>query len=116
MGAEMQTEPFLTIIVRFVLRPGARDDFLPALRGLADNLSRDAAFVEGRIHIDTDRPNDVVFYETWRETKHAFLDRVPHHDWFQDFVARLPDWLAEERQVSWLERTDVVPARHEAAR
>lgn len=82
----MQSEPYLTIVVRFVLKPGARDAFLPALRGLAGNLSRDASFVEGRIHVDSARPDEVVFYETWRETKDSFLARVPVHDWFECFV------------------------------
>lgn len=109
----MQSEPYLTIVVRFVLKPGARDAFLTALRGLVDNLSRDSSFVEGRIHVDTARPNEVIFYETWRETKDSFLARVPEHPWFKRFVADLPEWLAEDRQVDWLERTDVIaPQEH----
>lgn len=96
-----------TVIVRFPVQPRKREEFQIAFNGLLNGLRQEPTFVEARVHQDLDDPNVVVFYETYREDRKSFLDRVPKKPWFQTFLNQLPDLLSREREVFWNECVEV---------
>ncbi|WP_346293702.1 putative quinol monooxygenase [Sphaerothrix gracilis] len=96
-----------TIIVRFPVKPERAAEFQMAFSGLLNGLRQEPTFIEARVHQDLDDPNIVVFYETYREDRQSFLDRVPQKPWFKIFLDQLPDLLQRDRDVFWQERTEV---------
>lgn len=96
-----------TVIVRFPVKPERDAEFQMAFNGLLNGLRQEPTFIEARVHQDLDDPNIVVFYETYREDRQSFLDRVPHKPWFKTFLDQLPDLLQRDRDVFWQERTEV---------
>ena len=101
-----------TIIVRFPVRPEKREEFQTEFNLLLHGLRQETTFVEARVHQDLDDPTTVVFYETYRENRESFLNRVPQQPWFQAFLNKLPDLLQRERDVFWNERTEVYESNH----
>lgn len=96
-----------TVIVRFPVKPERAEDFQTAFNGLLNGLRQEPTFIEARVHQDLDDPDVVVFYETYREDRQSFLNRVPQQPWFQEFLDKLPNLLTRERDVFWNERTEV---------
>lgn len=96
-----------TVIVRFPIKPDRFEKFQTAFDGLLDGLRQEPTFIGARVHQDLDDPNVVVFYETYREDRQSFLNRVPQQPWFQTFLDQLPDLLTRERDVFWNQRAEV---------
>ncbi|MGJ3247351.1 MAG: putative quinol monooxygenase [Elainellaceae cyanobacterium] len=96
-----------TVIVRFPVQPEKREEFQTKFNQLLDGLRQEPTFIEARVHQDLDDPNIIVFYETYRESRASFLNRVPQQPWFQAFLHRLPNLLTRERDVFWNERVEV---------
>lgn len=99
--------PSTTIIVRFRVKPEKQEKFQTEFYKLLDKLRQEDSFIEARVHRDLDEPNTIVFYETYRESRESFLNRVPKQPWFQAFLNKLPILLYEEQDVFWNQQTEM---------
>ena len=104
-----------TIIVRFPVKPDKQKEFQIEFHKLLDGLRQEDSFVEARVHSDLDEPNTVVFYETYRESRESFLNRVPNQPWFKAFFNKLPNLLIRERDVFWNQQTEIYSQQYSTA-
>lgn len=88
----------LAFVVGFCLKPGCGEEFLALLTPVLDAMRHESTFINAMLHQDPEDPTRFMLYETW-----ADLDDVTHvqigRDYRKAFWDRLPDLLAEPRQI-----------------
>jgi len=66
------------------------------------------------VHQLQDDPNTLVLYETWNCSKEDFITRHLSKPYRQAYEKRLPELLARERRIEFLEVIKSYPVRREA--
>ena len=76
-------------------------------------MSAELDFVNTWVHQLQDDPNTLVLYETWNCSKEDFITRHLSKPYRQAYEQRLPELLARERRIAFLEVIKSYPVRRE---
>lgn len=91
----------VTYVITFVVKSGSEEEFLGLLNPVLDAMRHEHSFLNAVLHRDLETPNRFMLYETWSDADDVARVQM-RRDYRQSFWARLPDLLAEPRQVqSW---------------
>ena len=88
----------VTFVIRFDVRPEARERFLQLLNGVLDAMRDEPMFQESVLHRDPEHENRFLLYETWEDLDDVIevqLLRPYRRKWH----AALPEILAAERDI-----------------
>lgn len=104
----MNTQNRLTFIVHLPAKPERYAELEAGVRQVLTDMSHEPDFVECTLHRSQSDPNTLVVYESWRCDREYFLQHhLPRH-YRAEFERALPDRLAGERRIEFLD--DVSPA------
>ncbi|MXU66626.1 putative quinol monooxygenase [Oceanomicrobium pacificus] len=88
------------VTVRFTLKPGASDAFMPLMRDQARNsLTKEAGCHRFDILWDSGAPEEVFLYELY--TDRAAFEHHMSTDHFSAFSAAAPDHVADKQVVTY---------------
>lgn len=97
----------LSFIVHLPARPEHYAALEAGVRQVLTDMSHEADFLDCTLHRSQTAPDTLVVYESWRCTREHFLQHhLPRH-YRADFERALPDRLAGERRIEFLD--DVAP-------
>ncbi|MGE8063706.1 putative quinol monooxygenase [Pseudomonas sp. NPDC089569] len=99
-----------------VYLPAKPQHFAEARERLLDvvhQMSAEPDFVNTWVHQLQDDPNTLVLYETWNCSKEDFIARHLNKPYRQDYERRLPQLLASDRRIEFLEVIGSYPQRRE---
>jgi NADP-dependent 3-hydroxy acid dehydrogenase YdfG len=89
----------LTLIARLTARPEHAEALGEGLRALIAPTASEAGSLGYTLHRDNDDPNVWILYETW--TSRAALDAHFEQPYTRAMLARFPDLLAKEMELSF---------------
>ncbi|KRE02160.1 antibiotic biosynthesis monooxygenase [Bosea sp. Root381] len=92
----------VTYLITFVVKSGSEEEFLGLLKPVLDAMRHEHSFLNAVLHRDNEAPNRFMLYESWSDADDVARVQM-HRDYRQPFWTRLPELLAEPRQVqSWV--------------
>jgi len=97
-----------------VYLPAKPERFAETKKRLLDvvhQMSAEPDFVNTWVHQLQDEPNTLVLYETWKCSKEDFIARHLSKPYRQDYEKLLPELLASDRRIEFLEVIESYPAR-----
>lgn len=104
--------------VSFVVYLPAKEGRLEAMKehlfGVVHTMSTEADFINTWIHVSQDEPNTIVLYETWACTKEYFISHHLAKPYRQAYEKLLPELLAAERRLEFLDIIKSYPERRVA--
>ncbi len=74
-------------------------------------MSAEPDFINTWIHASQDEPNTIVLYETWACSKEHFISHHFAKPYRQAYEKLLPDLLAAERRLEFLDVIKSYPER-----
>ncbi|TFW16797.1 putative quinol monooxygenase [Duganella callida] len=104
----MSTSNRLTFIVHLPAKPERYAELEAAVRQVLTDMSHEPDFLECTLHRSQQDPNVLVVYESWSCSREHFLQHHLPRAYRADFERQLPDRLAAERRIEFLD--DVQPA------
>lgn len=92
----------VTYVITFVVKSGLEEAFLGLLNPVLDAMRHEHSFLNAVLRRDNEEPNRFMLYESWSDADDVAQVQM-HRAYHQPFWARLPELLAEPRQVqSWV--------------
>jgi len=104
----------VAFIVYLPAKPERFDETRERLLDVVYQMSAEPDFVNTWVHQLQDDPNTLVLYETWNCSKEDFITRHLNKPYRQAYEQRLPELLARERRIEFLEVIESYPVRREA--
>ena len=104
----------VAFIVYLSAKPERFDETRERLLDVVYQMSAEPDFVNTWVHQLQDDPNTLVLYETWNCSKEDFITRHLSKPYRQAYEKRLPELLARERRIEFLEVIKSYPVRREA--
>jgi quinol monooxygenase YgiN len=87
----------LTVVAEMVAKPGKEEDLRSAALALVEPTRKEEGCVQYDLHVHTDDPGRIVFYENWASA--GDLERHSASDHLKAFRARSGEFLAEAARV-----------------
>ena len=100
---DMPRTPFVAIVTIHV-KPDCVDEFLRILSQVADAVRAELTLISNVAHQDSEDPTQFMLWEIWSDQK-DFFEVQMNRKYRIPYETRLPDLLAEPRQVKNLEVT-----------
>jgi quinol monooxygenase YgiN len=91
----------IVLLVKIVLKPGKRPEFLEALQTVVTVMAKEPSFVGATVLDNVENPDEIVVYETWKGTRDSWIAEEyprPYRKPYEDALTN----LIENRTVSWL--------------
>lgn len=98
-------------IVRLTAKPEVRERFHTELLNVVNRMKDEPDFVNTWVHEDANDPNTFVLYETWACSREFFLAYHLAKDYRVAYEALLPELLAKERSIDFLNILASYPGR-----
>ncbi len=98
MTAQAETGKGVALVVSLRVKPGRDDAFLRLLAPVLDAMRHESTFINAVLHRDPEDATRFMIYETWADLEELKQVQV-HRDYRKAYEARLPEMLAEPRQV-----------------
>lgn len=96
-GAAAVSGP-VTFTIGLRVRPGQEDTFLGLLAPVLDAMRHEQTFINAVLHRDPEDPAHFMLYETWADLKDV-IEVQMGRDYRREYMRRLPEMLAAEREV-----------------
>ncbi|HWT69684.1 MAG TPA: antibiotic biosynthesis monooxygenase [Pseudomonas sp.] len=103
----------VAFIVYLPSRPERFAETRERLLEVVHQMSAEPDFVNTWVHQRQDEPNTLVMYETWNCSKEDFITRHLNKPYRQEYERLLPELLASERRIEFLEVIKSYPGRRE---
>ncbi|WP_322618180.1 putative quinol monooxygenase [Pseudomonas sp. BIC9C] len=104
----------VAFIVYLPAKPERFAETRERLLEVVHQMSAEPDFVNTWVHQLQDEPNTLVLYETWNCSKQDFITRHLSKTYRQDYEQLLPELLASERRIEFLDVIQSYPALREA--
>ncbi len=91
----------IVLLVTISVKPGRKAEFLDKLHAVVGVMAKEASFINSVVHENTEKPDEVVVYETWKGTKESWLAEEYPRPYRKPYEESLAD-LVVDRSVSWL--------------
>lgn len=104
----------VAFIVYLPAKPERFAETRERLLDVVHQMSTEPDFVNTWVHQLQDEPNTLVLYETWNCSKQDFIARHLSKPYRQEYEKLLPDLLASERRIEFLDVIQSYPSRREA--
>lgn len=88
----------VALIVSLTVKSGFEAEFLSLLEPVLDAMRHEATFINAVLHRDPGNPARFMLYETWADQEELTQVQI-HRAYRKTYESRLPDVLAEPRQV-----------------
>lgn len=96
----------LTFIVHLPAKAERYAELEAGVRQVLQDMSREPDFVECTLHRSQQDANTLVVYETWSCTREYFLQHHLPRAYRAAFERDLPERLAAERRIEFLDEVD----------
>lgn len=103
----------VAFIVYLPAKPERFAETKEQLLEVVHQMSAEPDFVNTWVHQLQDHPNTLVLYETWNCSKEDFIARHLNKPYRQVYEALLPELLAEDRRIEFLDVINSYPSRRE---
>jgi quinol monooxygenase YgiN len=103
----------VAFIVYLPAKPERFDETRERLLDVVHQMSAEPDFVNTWVHQLRDDPNTLVLYETWNCSKEDFINRHLNKPYRQAYEKRLPELLARERRIEFLQVIKSYPVRRQ---
>lgn len=103
----------VAFIVYLPSRPERFAETRERLLAVVHQMSAEPDFVNTWVHQRQDEPNTLVLYETWNCSKEEFITRHLSKPYRQEYERLLPDLLASERRIEFLDVIESYPVRRQ---
>ncbi|AWY43989.1 antibiotic biosynthesis monooxygenase [Pseudomonas putida] len=104
----------VAFIVYLPSKPERLAETRERLLDIVHQMSAEPDFVNTWVHQLQDEPNTLVLYETWNCSKEDFIARHLNKPYRQEYERLLPELLASERRIEFLEVIESYPVRRES--
>lgn len=104
----------IAFIVYLPAKPERFAETKARLLDVVHQMSAEPDFVNTWVHQRQDEPNTLVLYETWNCSKEDFIARHLSKPYRQEYERLLPELLASERRIEFLQVIESYPVRREA--
>ncbi|MYN10010.1 putative quinol monooxygenase [Pseudoduganella aquatica] len=101
----------IAFVVRLSSKPEVRERFRTELFNVVNRMKDEPDFINTWVHEDANDPNTFVLYETWACTREYFLATHLAKDYRVQYEALLPEMLAKERSIDFLNIIAAYPGR-----
>ncbi|KQV86259.1 oxidoreductase [Massilia sp. Root351] len=98
-------------IVRLTAKPEVRERFRAELFNVVNRMAQEPDFINTWVHEDANDRNTFVLYETWGCSRDFFLGTHLAKDYRVQYEALLPELLAKERTIDFLDIVASYPGR-----
>jgi len=92
----------VTLLATFKARPGKEAELRKTLLALIPPTRKEDGCIDYDLHVATDDPSKLFFYENW--TSKAHLEKHGETPHLQDLVKRLDELCAEPLQLTYWEK------------
>ena len=101
----------VAFIVYLLAKPERFAEMKERLLDVVHQMSAEPDFVNTWVHQLQDEPNTLVLYETWNCSKDDFITRHLSKPYRQAYEQLLPQLLASERRIEFLDVIKSYPVR-----
>lgn len=88
----------VSFIISVHLKPGHEEEFLSLVTPVLDAMRHEPSFINAVLHRDAEDPARFMLYETWADLDDVMEVQI-HREYRKAYWDRLPELLAEPRQV-----------------
>lgn len=88
----------VSFIISVHLKPGHEEEFLSLVTPVLDAMRHEPSFINAVLHRDAEDPALFMLYETWADLDDVMEVQI-HREYRKAYWDRLPELLAEPRQV-----------------
>ena len=103
----------VAFIVYLPAKPERFAETKERLLEVVHQMSAEPDFVNTWVHQLQDEPNTLVLYETWNCSKEDFIARHLSKPYRQAYEKLLPELLASDRRIEFLDVIEHYPVRRE---
>jgi len=103
----------VAFIVYLPSRPERFAETKERLLHVVHQMSAEPDFVNTWVHQRQGEPNTLVLYETWNCSKEDFITRHLSKPYRQEYERLLPELLASERRIEFLDVIKSYPVRRQ---
>ncbi|MFJ2690404.1 putative quinol monooxygenase [Pseudomonas sp. NPDC087336] len=101
----------VAFIVYLPAKPERFAETRQRLLDVVHQMSAEPDFINTWVHQLQDEPNTLVLYETWNCSKEDFIARHLSKPYRQEYEKLLPQLLASERRIEFLDVIESYPVR-----
>ncbi len=88
-----------TLNLKYILKPGARDEMLGELKTVLDLCAQEPEFITAVLQETPERPNELILFEIWRGSHEDFIRVQGPKPYRKEYLTRSKQYIEEVSAV-----------------